>query len=124
MGSKISMKSKYPLLCMISLVLLAGCTSSVTLAVPDMMCEESCAVKVREVLSKQEGVSSVKVDFPRRTATVVVRPSKFDAERAVAALVDHGFDEARRAKPGEIMVRPSVATATAINASESARVDQ
>jgi len=74
--------------------LLSGCTSEVTLSVPDMMCEESCAVKVREVLSKQEGVQSVKVDFPSRTATLAVRESNFSTEQAIAALVDHGFDEA------------------------------
>jgi copper chaperone CopZ len=73
----------------------AGCTSEVTLSVPDMMCEESCAVKVREVLSKQVGVRSVKVDFPSRTATVAVRGSSFSTDQAIAALVDHGFEEAR-----------------------------
>jgi copper chaperone CopZ len=72
----------------------AGCTAEVTLSVPDMMCEESCAVKVREVLAKQEGVQSVKVDFPSRTATLAVRGSSFSTEQAIAALVDHGFEEA------------------------------
>jgi copper chaperone CopZ len=76
-------------------LLLAGCTTEVVLSVPDMMCEESCAVKVREVLSEQPGVKRVNVDFPKRTATLAVRESSFDAEQALAALVDHGFDEAR-----------------------------
>jgi copper chaperone CopZ len=78
-----------------AVLFLSGCTSEVTLSVPDMMCEESCAVKVREVLSKQEGVQSVKVDFPSRTATLAVRGSSFSTDQAIAALVDHGFEEAR-----------------------------
>jgi copper chaperone CopZ len=106
------------------LIVSAGCTSEVVLAVPDMMCEESCAVKVREVLSAQEGVNSVKVDFPNRTATLAVRPSQFDADQTIAALMDHGFDEARRAKPGEVTVTPSVTTATTTNATESASVER
>ena len=73
----------------------AGCSSEVTFSVPDMMCEESCAVKVHEVLSKQAGVKRVNVDFPSRTATLAVNQSKFDADQAIAALVDHGFEEAR-----------------------------
>lgn len=99
----------------ISAVLACGCTQStdgrpdvtaqpvatfnaagaptVELSVPDMMCEESCAAKVREVLAAQPGAVDVKVDFPARTAYVAVEKSKFDVDAAIAALVDHGFDK-------------------------------
>lgn len=60
--------------------------------VPDMMCEESCAVKVHEILSEQPGVKDSIVDFPARTATVAIEEGQFDADAAIAALVDYGFD--------------------------------
>ena len=81
--------------CFLVLVLatvMAGCTPQVTILVPDMMCEEGCAAKVNEVLSKQPGVKSVDVDFANKSATVGVDDKVFDSKAAVAALVDHGFD--------------------------------
>jgi copper chaperone CopZ len=94
--------------CSAALFLLTGCTTEVVLSVPDMMCEESCAVKVREVLAEQPGVKRVRVDFPNRTATLAVRESKFDADRALDALVDHGFDEARlKANGAQTAERPA-----------------
>jgi copper chaperone CopZ len=77
------------------LIALTGCTSEVVLAVPDMMCEESCAVKVREVLAEQPGVRRVNVDFPKRIATLSIDNSHFSADAAVAALVDHGFEDSK-----------------------------
>jgi copper chaperone CopZ len=92
------------------LLLCAGCTSEVTFSVPDMMCEESCAVKVREVLSEQPGVEQVQVDFPSRTATVLANRLRFDADAAVAALVDHGFDEARVGSASSVPTQAAGAT--------------
>ncbi len=60
--------------------------------VPDMMCAESCAVKVNEILSEQPGAKEVVVDFDTKTATVAVDEDKFDAQAAIAALVDHMFE--------------------------------
>jgi copper chaperone CopZ len=60
-----------------------------------MMCEDGCAVKVREVLSKQPGVKRVKVDFPKRVAILAVDKSEFSTDDAVAALVDHGFEHSK-----------------------------
>jgi copper chaperone CopZ len=65
---------------------------TVEFSVPDMMCEESCAAKVREVLAEQPGVKEVVVDFPNRTATVAIDETAFDAEQAVRLLSDdYGF---------------------------------
>ena len=55
--------------------------------VPDMMCPTSCVAKTREILSQQPGAKDVLVDFETKTAIVAV-----DADQAIAALVDHGFD--------------------------------
>jgi copper chaperone CopZ len=66
---------------------------TVEFSVPDMMCPDSCAVKTKEILAEQPGAKDVYVDFEAKTATVVVVEGKFDAEQALAALVDHGFDQ-------------------------------
>ncbi|MEX2316663.1 MAG: heavy-metal-associated domain-containing protein [Pirellulales bacterium] len=89
------MNSRLRWIGVVGFVLLTGCASEVTLSVPDMMCEEGCAAKVREVLSEQPGVKQVRVDFPNRTATLGVNKAKFDVEQAVAVLVDHGFEHSR-----------------------------
>jgi copper chaperone CopZ len=68
---------------------------TVVLEVPDMMCEQSCAAKVREVLAEQTGVQEVQVDFPTRRATLAVDPATFDAKAAVATLVDYQFSNTR-----------------------------
>jgi copper chaperone CopZ len=65
---------------------------TVEFSVPDMMCAESCAVKVKEILSEQPGAKEVVVDFDSKTATVAIEKGKFDPQAAIAALVDHAFD--------------------------------
>ena len=67
----------------------------VDFSVPGMHCEFSCAPKVREVLSAQPGVAEVEVDLPSKTARVKADRTQFDAEAAVAALIDVQFDEPR-----------------------------
>lgn len=63
---------------------------TIAFSVPDMMCEFSCAPKVREILAAQPGVQEVKVELESKTATVVADET-FDPEAAVAALVDVQF---------------------------------
>ena len=63
--------------------------------VPDMMCQYSCAAKVKEVLTAQTGVKDVKIDFESKKAIVAVDQSLFDGEAAVAALVDYQFSNTR-----------------------------
>jgi copper chaperone CopZ len=65
---------------------------TVEFSAPDMMCAESCAKKVKEVLSGQPGAKEVVVDFDSKTAKVAIeKDGQFDANAAIAALVDHGF---------------------------------
>lgn len=59
---------------------------------PDMMCPEGCGAKVKEILSELPGAKEVVINFEAKTATVAVDKDKFDAEAAIAALVDHGFE--------------------------------
>jgi copper chaperone CopZ len=60
-------------------------------SVPDMMCAEGCGVAVKEILAKQPGVTDVVVDFDGKVATVAIEEGKFDADQALAALVDRQF---------------------------------
>ena len=76
---------------------LAG-SPTVQFEVPDMMCEESCAKAVKETLAAQPGVEEVVVDFPNRRATVAVDKKMFDADAALAALLDKQFTEAKLVK--------------------------
>ena len=68
---------------------------TVDFSVPDMMCEESCVPTVRETLAAQPGVKDVKVELATKSATVAVDKNKFDADAAVAALVDLQFSETK-----------------------------
>lgn len=63
--------------------------------VPDMMCQYSCAAKVKEVLTAQTGVKDVKIDFDSKKAIVAVNTADFDGEAAVAALVDYQFSNTK-----------------------------
>jgi copper chaperone CopZ len=68
---------------------------TVEFSVPDMMCPESCAVQVKEILSEQPGAKEVVVDFDSKTATVAIDKDKFDPDAAIAALVDHMYDHSQ-----------------------------
>ncbi|MEX2170985.1 MAG: heavy-metal-associated domain-containing protein [Pirellulales bacterium] len=62
-------------------------------SVPDMMCEEGCGAATREILAEQAGVKEVKIDFPSKLAVVAVDQEKFNVDKALAELIDHGFDK-------------------------------
>ncbi len=64
---------------------------TVAFSVPDMMCKLSCVEQVKKALSAQPGVKDVKVDFLAKQAMVAVDRDQFDAEVAVATLVDYQF---------------------------------
>jgi copper chaperone CopZ len=69
-----------------------GGAPTVEFSVPDMMCPEGCGEKTKEILAEQRGAKDVQIDFEAKTAIVAVEDGAFDAEQALAALVDHGFD--------------------------------
>lgn len=64
---------------------------TVEFSVPDMMCAEGCGVAVKEILAKQPGAKDVLVDFDAKLARVAIEEGKFDADKALAALVDRQF---------------------------------
>lgn len=67
---------------------------TVDFSVPGMHCE-SCVAHVEGILAAQPGVKDVEVDLDSLTAKVAVDDKEFDGEKAVAALVDMQFDEAK-----------------------------
>ncbi|MGI9427860.1 MAG: heavy-metal-associated domain-containing protein [Bythopirellula sp.] len=68
-----------------------GDSPTVEMHVPDMMCQFGCAARVKEVLTAQEGVEDVQIDFGSRRVGLAIIKEKFDADAAVAALVDYDF---------------------------------
>lgn len=67
---------------------------TVDFSVPGMHCE-SCVAHVEGILAAQPGVKDVEVDLGSLTAKVAVDEKEFDGDKAVAALVDMQFDEAK-----------------------------
>ena len=79
---------------------------TVEFSVPDMMCPEGCGAKTKEILAGQPGAKDVRIDFDAKTAIVAVEEGAFDAEQAVAALVDHGFDHSTLKEATPPLARP------------------
>ena len=67
---------------------------TVDFSVPGMHCE-SCVAHVESILAEQPGVKDVEVNLEALTAKVAVDEKQFDGEKAVAALVDMQFNEAK-----------------------------
>ena len=63
----------------------------VVLSVKEMMCQEGCAKRVEEILAKAPGVKKATVQFEEKQAHLVVDPSAFDADKAVAELKTAGY---------------------------------
>ncbi|MCU9957610.1 mercury resistance system periplasmic binding protein MerP [Burkholderia sp. BKH01] len=68
----------------------AAAPQTVTLDVRNMTCE-LCPITVRKSLEKVPGVSAVKVDFGRKTATVIYDPDKVRPDSLTHATADAGY---------------------------------
>ncbi|ANA35779.1 mercury resistance system periplasmic binding protein MerP [Ralstonia mannitolilytica] len=71
-------------------VVMAAPPKSVTLDVQNMTCE-LCPITVRKSLEKVAGVSAVKVDFGKKTATVTYDPEKTQPDALVHATTSAGY---------------------------------
>jgi copper chaperone CopZ len=80
---------------------------TVQFEVPDMMCEEGCAVAVKQVLEAQPGAVEVKVEFDKKLATVAVNQEKFNQDTAVAALLDKQFPNSKLVAAPEKPAEPA-----------------
>lgn len=77
-------------LAMFSLAAMAATPKTVTLDVKNMTCEV-CPITVKKSLEKVSGVSSVKVDFGKKTTTVTYDPDKTKPEALTRATTNAGY---------------------------------
>lgn len=77
-------------LAMFSLAAMAATPKTVTLDVKNMTCE-MCPITVKKSLEKVSGVSAVKVDFGKKTATVTYDPDKTKPEALTRATTNAGY---------------------------------
>lgn len=78
------------LLAAVPLAVLAATPKTVTLAVQNMTCE-LCPITVKKSLEKVPGVSAVKVDFDKKTATVTYDADKAQPETLTTATTNAGY---------------------------------
>jgi mercuric ion binding protein len=78
------------LLAAVPLAVLAAPPKTVTLAVQNMTCEV-CPITVKKSLEKVPGVSAVKVDFDKKTATVTYDPDKAQPQALTTATTNAGY---------------------------------
>jgi mercuric ion binding protein len=81
-------------LAMFSLTAMAT-PKTITLDVRNMTCEV-CPITVKKSLEKVSGVSAVKVDFGKKTATVTYDPDKTKPEALTRATTDAGYPSSVR----------------------------
>lgn len=77
-------------LAVLPLAVLAAAPQTVTLDVKEMTCE-LCPITVKRSLEKVSGVSAVKVDFDKKTATVTYDPDKAKPEALTKATTNAGY---------------------------------
>lgn len=63
---------------------------SLDIKIDGMQCE-GCASTIQSVLSREAGVKSSSVSFPKRTASVYYDPLETDASRLSEAVTKAGF---------------------------------
>ncbi|MCM2306689.1 MAG: mercury resistance system periplasmic binding protein MerP [Sulfuritalea sp.] len=68
----------------------AAAPKAVTLNIKNMSCEV-CPITVRKSLEKLPGVSGVKVDFERKTATVTYDPDQVRPDALSKATTNAGY---------------------------------
>jgi len=72
------------------LTTLAATSKTVTLDVKNMTCE-LCPVTVKMSLEELSGVSAVKIDFAKKTATVTFAPDKVQPDALTQATTNAGY---------------------------------
>ncbi|MGH8352139.1 MAG: mercury resistance system periplasmic binding protein MerP [Pseudomonas sp.] len=77
------------------LAALAAAPKTITLEVQNMTCE-LCPITVKKSLEKVSGVSAVKVDFDKKTATVTYDPDQAPPEALTKATTNAGYPSAVR----------------------------
>lgn len=81
------------LLTALPLAVLATTPSTVTLTVKNMTCA-ACPITVKKSLEKIPGVSAVKIDFDKKTATVTYEADRVQPDTLTKATTDAGYPSA------------------------------
>lgn len=77
-------------LVVLPLAALATTPKTVTLDVNNMTCE-LCPITVKKSLEKVSGVSAVKVDLDKKTASITFDPDKAQPEALIQATTNAGY---------------------------------
>ena len=80
-------------LAVLPLPALTATPKTVTLDVKNMTCE-LCPITVKKSLEKVSGVSVVRVNFDKKTATVTYDPDKAQPESLIRATTNAGYPSA------------------------------
>lgn len=75
------------------MITFAATSKTVTLDVKNMTCG-TCPITVKKSLEKLSGVGDVKVDFAKKTATVIYDPDKTQPEALTMATTNAGYPSA------------------------------
>ena len=75
---------------LLPLMAIAATPTTVTLDVKNMTCGV-CPITVKKSLEKVSGVTTVKVDYDKKTATVIYDPDKTKPDVLTRATTDAGF---------------------------------
>jgi mercuric ion binding protein len=93
------MRKVIPMAAMIvSTIALAAPPHTLTLKVQNMTCG-TCPIVVRKALEQVPGVSSAKVDFDKKTATVTFDPDRVKPDALTQATTNAGFPSALISPP-------------------------
>jgi len=83
-------KSIIATLTFLPLIAMAATPATITLDVKNMTCA-TCPITVKKSLEKVSGVSAVKVDYNKKTATVTYDPDRTKPDALTQATTDAGF---------------------------------
>lgn len=68
-----------------------GSTETVTISVPTVQCEE-CKDRIEKYLSREDGVTMVKVDYKKKTCKVTYLWDRTTVENIKTAIANTGYD--------------------------------
>lgn len=83
-------KLLFALLIALPLAASAAAPQTITLAVQNMTCS-LCPITVRKSLEKVAGVSAVRVNFDKKTATITYDPDKAEPKALTQATTNAGY---------------------------------
>lgn len=78
-------------ICFVSVSFAQKASQKVVIKTPTVQCE-MCKDKIEKYLTREPGVSAVKVDYKRKTTTVTFLSDRNNIEQLKAAIANAGYD--------------------------------